>query len=85
MQDRGHKELGTMARLKHLAYILIMLALGVWWTSGSQVSKELIPHTPCRPVEIGLRMTEYQASPILAFILEGLLSKSLAFFMTLHA
>ena len=36
-QDRGHKELGVAARIKHLVYILVMQALGVWWTSDSLV------------------------------------------------
>lgn len=36
-QDRGHKELGTAARFKHLVYVLVMLGLGLVWTSDSQV------------------------------------------------
>jgi len=32
-EERGHKELGMTSRLKHLAYLLIMCTLGVWWTS----------------------------------------------------
>lgn len=32
-EERGHKELGTSSRLKHLGYILALLILGTWWTS----------------------------------------------------
>ncbi len=37
-QERGNKELGMANRIKHLFYILLMLGLGLWWTSDVPVS-----------------------------------------------
>ena len=42
-QERGHKHLGTAARLRHLAYIVAVVALGIWWTSASAVSDLMLP------------------------------------------
>jgi hypothetical protein len=36
-QDRGSKELGFAAKVKHLGIIVSVLVLGVWWTSDTEV------------------------------------------------
>ncbi|GAX81325.1 hypothetical protein CEUSTIGMA_g8756.t1 [Chlamydomonas eustigma] len=46
-EERGNKELGFAARVKHLVIIVMVLVLGVWWTSDNEVA-----HGQCRMASI---------------------------------
>ena len=77
-QDRGHKELGSAARFKHLVYVLVMLGLGLVWTSDSQVgagpgvdltlSNETIPPYFAHSALPCMRLYPVQQAPLRAVL-----------------